>query len=107
MAEIRRQARPGLMLHSDRGVQYRLGGYQEALEAYKTLNSMNRQGNWWAKAVTESFFSRLKVELVYAGNFKSADEVSRCLFGYIEVFYNLSRRHSSTGYQSLAQKEEN
>lgn len=54
----------------------------------------------------ESFFSRLKVELVYAEEFKTADQAYRGLFEYIEVFYNRVRRYSSLGYLSPAQYEE-
>jgi len=45
----------------------------------------------------ESFFSRLKVELIYAKNFKSAEEARTSLFSYIEIFYNRKRRHSANG----------
>lgn len=74
MAVARRQVKPGLILHSDRGVQYRSGEYQKALKAYKVRSSMSRKGNCWANAVMESFFSRLKVEFVYAEHFKSAED---------------------------------
>jgi putative transposase len=106
MAVTRRQVKPGLILHSDRGVQYRSGEYQEALKKQQIRSSMSRKGNCWDNAVMESFFSRLKVELVYAEHFKSSEEAYRGLFEYIEVFYNRVRRHSSLGYLSPAQYEE-
>ena len=107
MAVARRHVKPGLILHSDRGVQYRAGEYQAALAKHQIRSSMSRPGNCWDNAVMESFFSRLKVELVYAEDFKSTDEAYRSLFEYIEVFYNRVRRHSSLGYRSPAQYEEN
>jgi transposase InsO family protein len=107
MALARRQVTPGLILHSDRGVQYRSGEYQQALAECDIQSSMSRKGNCWDNAVMESFFSRLKVEFVYAENFKTTDEAYRGLFEYIEVFYNRVRRHSSLGYVSPAQFEEN
>jgi len=107
MAVSRRQVRPGMILHSDRGVQYRSGEYQEALKQQQIRSSMSRKGNCWDNAVMESFFSRLKVELVYAENFKSSEAAYRGLFEYIEVFYNRVRRHSSLGYVSPMQYEEN
>ena len=107
MAVSRRQVQPGLILHSDRGVQYRAGEYQEALKEQKIRSSMSRKGNCWDNAVMESFFSRLKVELVYAEDFKTSEQAYRGLFEYIEVFYNRVRRHSSLGYQSPSQYEEN
>jgi transposase InsO family protein len=106
MAVARRQAKPGLILHSDRGVQYRSGEYRQALDEHAILSSMSRKGNCWDNAVMESFFSRLKVELVYAENFKTAEQAYQGLFEYIEVFYNRVRRHSSLGYTSPAQYEE-
>lgn len=107
MAVTRRQVKPGLILHSDRGVQYRAGEYHEALKEQKIRSSMSRKGNCWDNAVMESFFSRLKVELVYAQDFKTSEQAYRALFEYIEVFYNRVRRHSSLGYQAPAQVEEN
>ena len=106
MAVARRKVTPGLVLHSDRGVQYRAGEYQQALIDSKITPSMSRKGNCWDNAVMESFFARLKVELVYAENYKTVTEAYRSLFEYIEVFYNRVRRHSSLGYKSPAQFEE-
>jgi len=107
MAVSRRQVKPGLILHSDRGVQYRSGEYKHALARHKIRASMSRKGNCWDNAVMESFFSRLKVELVYAEDFKTSEQAYRSLFEYIEVFYNRLRRHSSLGYISPAQYETN
>ncbi len=109
----KRQVKPGLILHSDRRVQYRAGEYQQALIDHKITPSMSRKGNcWecvacpWCNAVMESFFGRMKVELIYAENYKISAEVYSGLFEYIEVFYNRVRRHSSLGYKSPAQFEE-
>jgi len=107
MAVARRKVTPGLILHSDRGVQYRSGEYQQALKEQAITPSMSRKGNCWDNAVMESFFSRLKVELIYAEDYKSRSAVYSGLFEYIEVFYNRIRRHSTLGYQSPAQFEEN
>jgi len=107
MAVARRKVTPGLILHSDRGVQYRSGEYQLALQDHKITPSMSRKGNCWDNAVMESFFSRLKVELIYAEDYKTRSAVYSGLFEYIEVFYNRIRRHSSLGYKSPAQHEEN
>ncbi|WP_354669555.1 IS3 family transposase [Neptunomonas sp. CHC150] len=53
----------------------------------------------------ESFFSRLKVELVYAEDYHSIEDAKSGIFGYIEVFYNRVRRHSALGYISPAEYE--
>jgi transposase InsO family protein len=52
-----------------------------------------------------SFFSRLKVELIYAEQYRSIDEAKSAIFEYIEVFYNGMRRHSALGYVSPAEYE--
>ena len=89
-----------ILLHSDRGVQYRGHEYQNALKNNGILCSMSRTGNCWDNAVMESFFSRLKVELIYAENYKTAEETYAGVFDYIELFYNRQRRHSAIGYIS-------
>jgi len=61
---------------------------------------MSRKGNCWDNAVMESFFSRLKVELIYAENYKNVETARSGIFEYIEGFYNRSRRHSAIGYVS-------
>jgi len=106
MAVARRNIKPGLILHSDRGVQYRAGEYLQALLDHEITPSMSRKGNCWDNAVMESFFGRMKVELIYAENYTTAAQVYSGIFEYIEVFYNRIRRHSSLGYKSPAQFEE-
>jgi transposase InsO family protein len=61
---------------------------------------MSRKGNCWDNAVMESFSSRLKVELIYAENYKMVDEARTGIFEYIEIFHNRARRHSAIGYVS-------
>lgn len=106
MAVARRDVKPGLILHSDRGVQYRAWEYQRALEDRKIQPSMSRKGNCWDNAVMESFFSRLKVELVYAEEYATLKAAYRSVFEYIEVFYNRLRRHSSIDYRSPVEYEQ-
>lgn len=106
MAVSHRQPRTGTLIHSDRGVQYRANEYQEALQAYGLRCSMSRKGNCWDNAVMESFFSRLKVELIYAENYKSVQEARSGIFEYIELFHNRTRRHSAIGYISPHAYEE-
>ncbi len=86
-----------ILLHSDRGVQYRGHEYQQALKDNGMQCSMSRKGNCWDNAVMESFFGRLKVELIYAECYKSLEETHTGLFEYIEMFYNRKRRHSAVG----------
>jgi len=107
MALERRHVKPGLIVHSDRGVQYRAQRYIDRLSKEGCRISMSRKGNCWDNAPMESFFGRLKVELIYARNFQSADEARSSLFNYIEIFYNRKRRHSANGGLSPAVFEEN
>lgn len=103
----RRDIQPGLIVHSDRGVQYRSQRYIDFMQRHGVQPSMSRKGNCWDNAPMESFFSRLKVELIYAEQFDSTQAVKSAVFEYIEVFYNRLRRHSALGYVSPAEFERN
>lgn len=105
MAFKRRDIEPGLIIHSDRGVQYRSNKYQGLMEKHGCKPSMSRKGNCWDNAPMESFFSRLKVELIYAEQYGSVGEAKSGIFEYIEVFYNRIRRHSALSYISPAEFE--
>ncbi|WP_083571925.1 integrase core domain-containing protein [Chitinophaga sancti] len=101
MAIRSRKPNPGLMLHSDRGVQYASYKYQCELVRFKIICSMSRKGNCWDNSVAESFFSSLKRELIYPeGIFKTVNDARSAIFSYIEGFYNTSRKHSFLGYLS-------
>ncbi len=99
MAVSQRDLNKNILIHSDRGVQYRSNEYQAILASHGINCSMSRKGNCW-DAVMESFFSRFKVELIYAENYKVIEEARAGIFEYIEIFYNRKRRHSSLGYVS-------
>ena len=102
MALANRNAEPGLILHSDRGVQYRSSEYQHLLLSEGIQPSMSRKGNCWDNAAMESFFARFKVEALYAEDVTNKREAYSCAFEYIEMFYNNHRRHSTLGYMSPA-----
>jgi transposase InsO family protein len=97
-----RQRRParGLLHHSDRGVQYASQDYRDRLSALGLEASMSRKANCYDNATMESFWSTLKHELVYRRRFDTRAQARQCLFEWIEVFYNRSRLHSSLGYKS-------
>lgn len=105
MAFNRRDIRPGLIIHSDRGVQYRAQKYIDFMRRHGAVPSMSRKGNCWDNAPMESFFSRLKVELIYTQQFHSIGEAKSSIFEYIEIFYNRLRRHSGIGYVAPAEFE--
>ena len=106
MAVSDRDIQPDTLLHSDRGVQYRGNAYQAALKDAGLRCSMSRTGNCWDNAVMESFFSRLKVELIYAENYQTVGQARSGIFEYIEMFYNRQRRHSANNYMSPADYEQ-
>jgi putative transposase len=90
----------GLIFHSDRGIQYGSERFRAELKAYRITASMSRRGNCYDNAAAESFFSTLKMELVYRNHFHDHDHARQVVFEWIEAFYNLRRRHSSIGYLS-------
>jgi putative transposase len=100
MALFGRDPDAGLLLHSDRGSQYACKTYQDLLDLRGITCSMSRRGDCWDNAVVESFFSTLKLELVYLRVFRTRAEARAAIFEYIEVFYNRLRRHSFLGYVS-------
>ncbi len=101
-----RNVTPNLIVHSDRGTQYRSRHYVDFLERNGVQRSMSRKGNCWDNAVMESFYSRLKVELIYAKNYQSIEDLRSGIFGYIEIFYNRKRRHSANDGMSPVEFEE-
>ena len=105
MALSRRNTSKGVLVHSDQGVQYRSHWYQSKLLNNGCRISMSRRGNCWDNAAIESFFSRLKVELIFGERFTTLEHAKREIFEYIEIFYNRQRRHSANGYISPMQFE--
>lgn len=90
----------GLVHHSDRGSQYSSHDYRKALTGHGFVQSMSRKGNCWDNAVAESFFSTVKLELIYDKSWSGLAEVKAALFEYIEIFYNRERLHSSLDYST-------
>ena len=89
--------------HSDRGSQYASVEYQSLLAAHGIQRSMSRPGECWDNAVAESFFSTLKTECTRQRLFLTRQAARSAVFGYIEGFYNRTRRHSTLGYRSPAE----
>jgi putative transposase len=79
-------AKGGLLMHSDRGVQYASKEYQAILTKNKFICSMSRKGNCYDNAPMESFWGKLKQEWLYGRRFKTRDEAKSAIFEYIEVF---------------------
>ena len=106
MAIQRRLPDERLLAHSDRGSQYSSEHYQRLLEQHGITCSMSRRADCWDNAPMESFFASLKKELIHDADFATRAEAQAAIFEYIEVFYNIQRRHSSLGYVSPAEYEQ-
>jgi putative transposase len=100
-------AQSGLVFHSDRGSQYASSDYRTALERAGITCSMSRKGNCWDNAVAESFFGTLKTEFVHPRIFTTREIAKTAIAEWIEAFYNRKRLHSTIGYVSPVQFEEN
>ena len=100
MAIQQRHPQAGLLHHSDRGVQYADGDYQQQLKALGIRCSMSRVGNCYDNAVMESFWGSLKSEHVYQQTFTTRQEAKTSIFLWMEGWYNRRRRHCALGYQS-------
>jgi transposase InsO family protein len=92
-----------LLVHTDQGSQYRAAAYRQLLENYKISCSMSAKGCCWDNAVVESFFSTLKHELGLddaAEILNSPQQLIRQMAFWIDGYYNRERRHSTIGYLS-------
>lgn len=105
-----RSVRPGIVHHSDRGVQYCSSVYLERLREHGFAVSMSRSGNPYENARAESFLKTLKCEEVYLREYRDAEQARASIGHFIEEVYNRKRLHSALGYAApeafeAAQKE--
>jgi transposase InsO family protein/ketosteroid isomerase-like protein len=100
-----RRPAPGLIHHSDRGVQYAGGAYVARLEEVGARISMAAVGNPYENAKAESFFKTLKYEEVYLQQYRTLAEAEGGLGRFITDVYNAKRLHSSLGYASPVEVE--
>ena len=100
MALLHRNAPRGLLFHSDRGVQYASKDYRSTLGQAGLIASMSRKGNCYDNAAMESFWSTLKLELVFRRDFATRSQARTEIFDYIEAFYYRQRSHSALNYLS-------
>ena len=98
MALDSRQPAPGLIHHSDQGVQYASREYVLRLEEAGAKISMAEVGNPYENAKAESFFRTLKMEEVYLNDYQDFEEAHQNIAQFIEEVYNQKRLHSSLGY---------
>ena len=108
MATLNRPLHDKLLFHSDRGVQYACHEFRAILANCKQVTqSMSRKGDCWDNAVAESFFKIIKSEMVYHNRFRSKAQARLEIFEFIEIWYNRKRRHSSLGYLTPVEFEQN
>lgn len=96
---------PGLIHHSDRGVQYASQEYIQMLEVTRMVGSMSRPGCPYDNAFCESFMKTLKQEEIYCGVYAGLEDLEAHLVDFIDNYYNLRRLHSSLGYRTPAEFE--
>jgi putative transposase len=94
-----RHPRPGLVHHSDRGVQYASGDYTALLRKHGIEISMSRRGNVYDNATAESFIKTLKYEEVYRSECRNLEEAKASIQEFLEKIYNQERLHSALGYR--------
>jgi transposase InsO family protein len=101
-----RQPKPGLVHHSDRGVQYASGEYVRTLRKHQLIPSMSRPANPYDNASCESFIKTLKREEIYANPYRDLNHLRANIEEFIERYYNRLRLHSALGYQSPEEFEQ-
>jgi putative transposase len=106
MAIATRRPGPGLVHHSDRGVQYASAEYIAVLQQHQIVPSMSRPANPYDNASCESFMKTLKQEEIYLNQYRDLEHLRVNLGDFIEQYYNRCRLHSSLAYQSPEEFEQ-
>jgi transposase InsO family protein len=106
MALAERKPQPGLVHHSDRGVQYASQEYTEMLKSHEAQISMSRKGYPYDNAACESFMKTLKYEEVYRNEYRDFAEARASIGEFLEQVYNQKRLHSALGYLPPAEFED-
>ena len=94
-----RKPPPGLVHHSDRGVQYASDDYVRLLRRHAMMPSMSRPANPYDNASCESFMKTLKREEIYANQYRDLEDLRRHIETFIDQYYNRQRLHSALGYR--------
>lgn len=97
-----RQPKPGVVHHSDQGIQYASRDYVGKLDAHGIIPSMSRPGNPYDNAFCESFMKTLKKEEVYCSKYQDLADLRNHIEAFIDQYYNQQRLHSALGYCSPA-----
>jgi putative transposase len=105
-AIAQRQAPPGVVIHSDQGIQYACQEYHQVLEAHQMVPSMSRPANPYDNAACENFMKTLKQEEIYCHQYRNFEELSAHLEEFLENYYNKLRLHSALGYRTPEEFEQ-
>jgi len=105
-AIAQRQPPPGLVHHSDRGVQYACADYAQILQQHQMIPSMSRPANPYDNASCESFMKTLKREEIYANDYRDLEHLLGNIEVFIEQYYNRFRLHSALGYRTPEEFEQ-
>ena len=105
MALKERKPQPGMVHHSDRGVQYASHEYTGLLREHQVQISMSRKGNPYDNAACESFMKTLKYEEVYRNEYRDLPEARTSIREFLEDVYNQKRLQSALGYLPPAEFE--
>jgi len=100
-----RTPRPGLVHHSDRGIQYASAEYGKILDKYQVIASMSRLANPWDNAKCESFMKTLKCEEIHANEYRGIEDLRKNVSTFVDVYCNTQRLHSALGYNTPEQFE--
>jgi len=99
----REKPKEGLIVHTDQGSQFTGKSFRSMLQKYGSVTSNSRRGNPYDNAMMESFYRKLKTELLQEKAFETTEEAQQEIFKYIELYYNKKRMHSALGYLSPAE----
>ena len=105
-AVAEREPPPGLVHHSDRGVQYACAEYTAILREHQMIPSMSRPANPYDNANCESFIKTLKREEIYTNDYRDLEQLRANVGKFIEQYYNRCRLHSALGYRSPEEFEQ-
>jgi putative transposase len=100
-----RQPQPGLVHHSDRGIQYASQDYASLLDKYQMTPSMSRPANPYDNATCESFMKTLKQEEIYCRDYRNLEDLASHVEEFLDRYYNQQRLHSALGYRTPVEFE--